>query len=189
MKAGEWGTLVFHLSDPKVRGPLRIDPGDEPSLIEVGDILIHAADTAELLWSSPASADKRDLQVAGTAISFSDEPSFLINGGDDPQFFVAIPPEVHGPLKLSVSLKVVPIPGSAVEALSEHISRMQTQRKRLEELETTLNRLHLAWEQAEATLQNERRVREDIEHSLSWQLTAPMRAFKAMLRPGPRKGR
>jgi len=193
MTAGKWNTLVFDLRDPKVQGPFRIDPGSEPSLIEVGDILIHSGETGELLWSSLASSEKHDLQVAGTALSYSNESPLIINVGDDPQFLLATPPNVQGPLKLSVSLKIVAVPRPAMEIFNCCLQRMQAEQRATE---ADLTRALAATNQTEAELQNARQLLDQsestivgIQNSLSWRVTAPLRAFMTALRSGPRKAR
>ncbi len=109
MEAGTWNTLVFELPDGVGTGPLRVDPGNEPSIVEVGDILIHSIASGELLWSASASSGRDSLAAFGTAELLSSEAGlFLASSGDDPQLMVSVPPSVQGPVRLSVSFKISP---------------------------------------------------------------------------------
>jgi hypothetical protein len=194
MPSGSWGTLTFDLRDPKVAGPLRIDPGCEPSLIEIGNIFVHSGETGELLWSSTVS-EHRELKVGGTAVCFAGDEALLINGGDDPQFFLNIPAEVCGPLKLTLSLRVMSVSAEAIEvvqsrlqASSENMNKMV---RNMEDMVKESAEIKAASAQAiensrKLVMEEQRRVTE-IQNSLSWRVTAPVRAFMAALRPDPRK--
>jgi len=168
MSAGTWNTLVFELQDPNIRGPLRIDPGSEPSFIEVGDILVHSLETGDLLWSSPGPSAQREFQIAGTALPFPDDASFLVNAGDDPQLLLTTLADLQGPLKVTVTLKVMPVAQAAMEAA---LIRAKAARAREETLQNTLQLLA----EAQKTIVG-------IENSLSWKITAPLRRFMAALR-------
>jgi hypothetical protein len=128
-KAGAWDQLVFHLHQAGREGLhdgcLRIDPGCEPSFIEVGEILVHS-EAGDLLWESPATSEARGLMTAGTAcIPFRNNESFLISFGDDPQLLVPIPPELAGPLRLSVAIRVSPAPKHGLETAIFEFNKAQ----------------------------------------------------------------
>jgi hypothetical protein len=124
MKAGVWNRLCFDLRYADIGGPLRVDPAWEPSLIEVGEIEIHSAETGELIWSLPEGAHQDQLQLRGTALPYRDGSPLIISTGDDPQLWLMIPPEVHGPMKLTINLKVEPATKSLMEVF---YGRLQTE--------------------------------------------------------------
>ncbi len=123
MSSGAWSTLVFDLRYANMSGPLRVDPGYEPSFIEIGDILIHSGEAGELMWSSAASSPERHFQVGGTALPYPDDPSFLLNVGDNPNILLHTPPEVRGPLRLTITLKVMPVAMTVMDVVH---SRLQS---------------------------------------------------------------
>jgi len=153
MPSGKWNTLVFDLRDPSMTGPWRIDPGWEPSFVEVGDVLIHSAESGELIWSSLVSAKDRGLQPGGTAVPHPEERSFLINVGDDPNFLLHSPPDVRGPLTLTVNLKVTPVNAAAMEIVRTYL---QTPFLRLTEKLTALEQECLARAAERTALEAER---------------------------------
>ncbi|HTV65511.1 MAG TPA: class I SAM-dependent methyltransferase [Bryocella sp.] len=183
MPAGEWTALVFELRDPKMTGPLRVDPGWEPSFVEVGDILVHSMETGELVWSSAQSSPDRSLPLGGTALAHPDDPSFIVNVGDDPNFLLQTPPEVRGPMTLTLNLKVTPVAANAMAIVHDHLQTALTdaaQRRR--ELAAERNRVEGRLHQTEADLQKARQVMLEMQTSASWRLTTPLRQLKAALR-------
>jgi len=211
MSAGRWNTLVFDLSDTDPGGPLRIDPGCEPSFIEIGDILIHSNETGDLIWKSPASWSNRDFHIGGSAVAHPDDASFLINVGDDPLILLNTPPEVHGPLKLTISLKVTPVHNTAMEIIHGHLqgpfaaakqklAAMEQERSalatQLENTEVQLNEALATRDETHDALQNtyqilaqERTRLSQMQNSASWRVTAPLRRLMTALRSGPRNMR
>jgi len=206
MSAGKWNTLVFDFRETNIRGPLRIDPGCETSFIEMGDILIHSAETGDLLWSSPASPERPELLLAGTAIPHPEKPSFVVNVGEDPQVLLNTSAQVAGPLKLTVDLKVTPTGHAAAQMLRstfsaslalerQKLAATQQQRdtlaSQLDQATGELDKTKVQLGQASAALQATREllVREEskceqIQKSLSWKVTAPIRRLMTALRSG-----
>ena len=215
MAAGVWTTLVFELRDPQISGVLRIDPACEPCFIEVGDILIHSLDSRELIWSSPASSSGRQFRIAGTALAHPADPSILVSMGDDPVLLLDTPDSVRGPLKLSITLRIIPVANEAMQMMQTHFysplvqagQELQEQRRELTtqrenvaaqlasaraELASSRSQLEArdqALQQTRELLAQEQTRLNDIVNSLSWRVTAPMRRFMAALRSGPHKPR
>ncbi len=205
MKVGSWHTLVFDLRDPNIRGPLRIDPGSEPSIIEVGDILIHSAETGDLIWSSKASRGNREFQVAGTATPHAHNPSVMINMGDDPQLVLTSAADLRGPLKLTLSLKIMSASVPALEIVRDDlqvfsdnlqtaVARANAAEDERSGIQAELTQVRSSKAETETALQNTRQLLTQAEetitgvhNSLSWKLTAPLRKVMAALRSGTGK--
>jgi hypothetical protein len=213
MKAGSWNTLVFEFRDANLGAPLRIDPGCDPSFIEVGDIRIYSMDTGELLWNSAASSDDRGLQLGGTALPYPDNSSFIINVGDDPIFLLNATPELRGPFSLSIALKVTPVNQAVMEIIQNFFQsalvgaahkltaaaeELTTAEKKLtctrEERDIVaaeltaamleLNRAVSERNQELAELNNLRQALVQVQNSASWRVTSPMRKLMSVLRRG-----
>ena len=106
IKGGMWSTLIVELPEGNGRGPLRVDPADQPCFVELGDILVHSCPEGELLWSSSAGSRMGSLVASGTAVLLSGEHgSYLLSFGDDPQLML-MTPDLPGALKLTISLRV-----------------------------------------------------------------------------------
>jgi hypothetical protein len=201
MKPGEWNTLVFDLRDPNIRGPLRIDPGEGASFIEVGDIAIHSVETGELLWKSHAGGCG-DFQVTGTARACSDTSSLLFSWGDDPVILLNTPPEVRGPQKVTVSLKVTPASPAAMEVVQsqlqpafveamevvkQHASLMAAAQAVTEERTRERDAARADVEYTRELLTQEQARVTGIVNSLSWRLTEPLRAIMQAVRSSSHK--
>ena len=207
IKAGEWSTLVFDLRDANIRGPLRIDPGEAPAFVEVGDVAIHSVETDELLWSSHAGISG-DFQVTGTARACKEDGSLLFSWGEDPVILLNTPAEVRGPQKVTVSLRVIPaswavmevvhsqlqpLLAEAVEQAKQHTSLTAAAQARAEEVTRERDAARNELEQARPTLEQTRQLLAQeqarvagIVNSLSWRVTAPLRGIMEAVR-GPRK--
>jgi hypothetical protein len=191
---GDWQTVVFELRDPEIKGPIRFDPCNMPAIVEVGDISIHSIANGEMLWSSTASAEKREFRVEGTARAHPRNSSALISGGDDPIIILNTPPTLPGPIKITIALKVtaglpfIDAMSRIVGELSEADRRRTRQTKELQEtrdrLATELGRTKDELYQVRTALTSERAHTAGILNSLSWRVTAPVRAVMKALRGG-----
>lgn len=125
VRAGVWETLTFDFRTPFRLGPIRIDPGSQPGFIEVGDVVIHSGSSEQPLWESRASAPDRNIAPAGSSVlPFRDAPSFLVSRDDDPQFLIAVPPEIRSPAKVTISLRIVPASKQAVHQFEMTASQL-----------------------------------------------------------------
>lgn len=194
--AGAWQTVVFDLRNPELHGELRIDPGCQPSFVEVGDIAIHSGETGELIWGSPASRGTRDFQVGGSALLHPQNPSLVVNVGENPNLMLNTP-ELRGPVKLSVTLKVTPVDAVTMGMVQSQLQNpLADAARRLEnaereksalaaELDGTRLRLDEATNSnlaAEAEVRQVRDLLAQMQNSASWLLTSPLRKIKAALR-------
>lgn len=203
--SGAWNTLVFDLRDPNALGPLRIDPGSEPAFVEIGDILIHSGDSGEMVWNSQDWHPAPVVTVGGTAETpFSDNQSFVISTGDDPQILLAVPADLKGPAKLTVSLKITPSSQQAIEVftsllngLRQQLSAAEIQKDSLAtQLTDTAAQASEAAAQRDATQRSLDQTKRllaaaentlyGMQHSLSWKVTEPVRKMMASLRSKPR---
>ncbi len=212
LRPGVWETLTFDFRIPIGLGPLRIDPGSEPALVEIGDVLIHHGNSEDPTWECRASSKERKLSAAGTSrLPFSDTSSFLVSFGDDPQIIVAVPPELSSPAKVTISLRIVPASKQAIALFESFTSQLTHGINRLEQqlkLQTEQHEQQVASLQQDVAAktgqltavryaldetQQKLRVAEDIlygvQHSLSWRVTAPLRKLMALIRSGPRQSR
>lgn len=212
MPAGSWNTLSFDLRYPGINGPLRVDPGCEPSLIEVGEVLIHSLETGKLVWKSEASSANPRFQLGGTAVGHPANPSLIINSGDDPLLLLDTT-GVHGPFVLSINLKVVPLQPAAMEIVQRqfltamvdaanalNLAEQDKQRLTQERDGLTQERERLATDIASLQSQSNQMVQErdralseiqhlkdllmQMQHSASWRITSPLRKVMATLRGG-----
>lgn len=202
INAGAWQTVVFDLRNPDLHGELRIDPGCEPSFVEVGDIAIQSGEGGEPIWSSLASSGTRNFQVGGSAVPHPQNSSFLVNVGQNPNI-VLNTPELRGPVKLAVTLKVTPAGAAIMEVVHSHLqtpfadatrklaSAEQEKASLAAELSSARSQLvEAANANLAATLAAQAEVRQarqlllDMQNSASWVLTRPLRKIKAALSSG-----
>ena len=112
--------------------------------------------------------------------------SFLTNSGNDPQLILAPLPDMQGPLKLTISLRVCLTPNPVPEIVTHELGRMKAELDHVNiERDTIANELGRTLELLRGA---EDRLR-GIQHSLSWRVTGPIRRFMTALRSGPRKSR
>jgi hypothetical protein len=202
IKSGGWDTLVFDLRDPRALGPLRVDPGSEPAFIEIGDIQIHSGDSGDLVWSSQASSAAPGFTVGGTSETpFNDNLSFIISTGGDPQILLAVPADIKGPAKLTISLKVTPATQQAIEIFASRFKGLQQQfntqkgsltaqlaetSAQVREAVVQRDATQRSLDQTEQLLAAAENTLSGVQHSLSWKVTEPLRKMMAILRPKPR---
>jgi septal ring factor EnvC (AmiA/AmiB activator) len=158
----------------------------------------------------------RGFTVGGTAETpFNDNQSFIISTGDDPQILFAVPADIRGPAKLTISLKVTPATQQALEifsarikgltaSLQQQISAVETARDSLasqltdaaaqareavaqrDATQRSLSQTEQSLSQTEQLLAAAGKTLYGMQHSSSWKVTAPLRKMMAVLRPKPR---
>lgn len=184
LRPGVWETLTFDLRAPINLGPLRIDPGSEPSFIEIGDVRIHSGKPEDLAFVCRSSSNERDISLAGTIrLPFNDGGSFLISFGDDPQIMFAVPAEIGSPATLTVSLRIFPASTQTIELfefftaqLKDGISRLQRQLAQHQQFQIEQRQRH---EQQIVALQREsERLASDLKAE-SERLTSDLVAVRA----------
>ncbi len=207
-KSGTWNTLTFELPEHLEQGPLRIDPGHAPSLVEVGEIEISSRSSGSVLWRAGASSNTDSVAASGTsALLPTGDALLLVSVGDDPQLLLTMPPDLRAPLQLSITLRVSPARSPAPQIVEELIKAEQTVAQQSKK-EATAARLEcdriaaqLSQVVAEETstqqrlraaedkLLSERAIRMAMQQSLSWKMTEPIRKLLAIARSEPRKQR
>lgn len=122
MTAGDWNTMVFELPDDLGQGPLRIDPGSAPGLVEIAEIGLCARSSGDLLWNGRAPANSASLVASGDSVFVpAAEGLLLASFGDDPQVLVQLPPKLSEPLQLNLKLRVTPTPNPAPQIVEKLI--------------------------------------------------------------------
>ena len=201
-KTGVWDTLEFELPQGLGEGPLRIDPSHEPSLVQIREMFLSALSTGELVWNI-AEHGPEAVKIEGTATLLPSDDGLLVSSfGDDPQIILPAPNDAHRPLKLTVQLRVLPTPAPAPEIISGLINRLSDAAKNeSSRLADQLSRANVERDHAianrataeerlqatEAKLRQEQSLRLDMQHSLSWRVTAPIRRIMESLRSGQRR--
>src|SRR5208283_503531 len=129
-----------------------------------------------------ATPGARSLVAAGTAAELSSENgSFFVSLGDDPQFILTTPPNIQGALKLTISLRVSPTPKPVSEIVNSLFNAARFERdtivNELREAITEKKRTQELLLVAESELRREQTTRIAMEQSLSWIWTAPIRSL------------
>jgi hypothetical protein len=106
VEIGNWTTIDVELADGLGAGPLRIDPGDVPCLVEIGALSIYLEPDTLLFECKGASAHSA-FTVAGTATVFVHENRFLLfSYGFDPQVILPSLPVQKGAVRVEITLRV-----------------------------------------------------------------------------------
>ena len=149
---GVWDTLEFELPQGLGDGPLRIDPSNEPSLVQIREMFLSAHPTGELVWNV-AEHGKDAVRIDGTAILLPSDDALLVSSfGNDPQIVLPVLSDAHRPLKLTIQLRVLPTPMPAPEIISGLINRLNdTAKNQNDRLADQLRRLTAERDQAIAS--------------------------------------
>jgi hypothetical protein len=122
IKTGEWHRLIFAIPYGVRTKPLRIDPADRPSVIELRDIRVKEADGGELLWRWDSGQTSQTVALDGTAsfLAGDTRQMTVLSTGFDPQLLLL---EVTGekyerPLRLELLMKVT-APALWIERVSK----------------------------------------------------------------------
>jgi len=183
LNAGVLTDLIFELPDGIGDGHLRIDPGSQPSLIEIRELQIHSLTSGEVLWEL---SGKNSFYPGGDAVLLPSETGyFLSSHGDDPQIALANP-KLEGPVKVTISLIVTPAfraGAETVEALFKVEQSVVDQARADRDYSAQqLNHAQELLRGLERELHQERAVRRDMQESLSWRITRPLRKLKSLFK-------
>ena len=192
--ANQSAMVVFDVPVP--RGRLRLDPVNCVSVIEISEIVVESPATGTVFWRFDSSQPD-DIVCAGTALRIPDASRLtILSYGDDPQFYLPVIdiPEGTAMLRLRCCLRIEPGFSSAgqpfercsaalAEAAGLSASLAQAQAE-LSELQASLDRVNLQLTRSRA---NQQAALQDIERSLSWKITSPLRYLGAFLTSGKRK--
>ena len=104
---GRCHTLVLTLQNGNGAGPLRIDPGELPCVIEIESITLTDRDSASLLWAASDKVSLDSMTCSGSATQLPMPSGFWVfSYGDDPQLYLPPIPETHNPIELTLTLQL-----------------------------------------------------------------------------------
>jgi len=112
IKTGDWQRLTFPIPYGVRTKPLRVDPADRPSVIEIRDICVKRDDGAMPLWRWDSGRTSQAIALAGTASFLTDgTPQMtVLSTGFDPQLLLleVTGPDYEQPLRLELLMRVTP---------------------------------------------------------------------------------
>ena len=130
LEFGERKTLKFEFPEGIGTGPLRIDPADCPSVVELAKVAVISQASGDTLWSAGTPAALRNLTPSGSATLLAQDGSYLLfSYGTDPQLVLPELPEGTGAVSVEISLRVDREFQAVVAALE---ARQQTTRAQME---------------------------------------------------------
>jgi hypothetical protein len=101
---GKWTRLRISLTHTSEGAPLRIDPCDQPAVVEIAYLALR--DGRDIKWRARGKALSA-LPVGGDAVTLSSERTWKIQSrGNDPQFFLPPDVNVRPPLVLDCWLRI-----------------------------------------------------------------------------------
>jgi hypothetical protein len=119
---GSWTTLTFDLPPGAFRGPVRLDPTDQPGIVEVGEIKVSDAQTGTVVACIREAAALRQLPLADSLLSLpSKEKCLFLSYGTDPQMQLSLPADVPGPCRLDISLRIEAEPWAVVKTVAAQL--------------------------------------------------------------------
>jgi len=180
VRLDQWEELSFALPSGAGNGPLRIDPSDRVSLVEIQRIVVTDTSTKAIVFAARAKQDFKALQIL--------EPALLLEGGkffsvfscsDDPNILLPQLPRTDVPLQIDILMRVQPVQGAVAAALqSAHAAKIAHAQQA--EMQASLLRQEL--QRLNRMLDGEREMRISMQHSKSWAVTRPLRSFVRRLR-------
>jgi hypothetical protein len=124
IRTGEWQRLTFAIPYGLRTKPLRLDPADRPSVIEIRDICVKPDGGAVPLWQWDPERSSATIALAGTATFLAGDASQMtvLSTGFDPQLLLLelATPAYEQPLRLELQMKVTP-PASWIENISKQL--------------------------------------------------------------------
>jgi hypothetical protein len=110
IKTGDWQSLTFTIPYGARAKPLRIDPSDRPSVIEVREICVKGDNGAKTLWRWDSRRISETIALDGTASFLAGDTAQMtvLSTGFDPQIVLleVTGPEYDQPLQLELLMKV-----------------------------------------------------------------------------------
>lgn len=206
-KFDTWENLSFILPPRTGPGPLRIDPADCPSVIEIGNISLINDENNAVIWAAADAVSLRNIQLIGATSFKQDEGVYALRAHDsNPQLILQIPKTNCTKMRLAISLRVhrtLKPAADALDATTQALTkavreanegrreiRMLQQlvdsandRLREETLKTAgLRDIERELNNVRNALRAERDIRTQIEQSRSWRITRPLRSFMHSVR-------
>lgn len=88
----KWERFTVELPNGLGNGPLRIDPAEQPAVIDVSAVALRRPLDGEILWAANGCSEVASLEVGGTltrlGVNKTQEFCRFISFGSDPQFFL-----------------------------------------------------------------------------------------------------
>jgi Methyltransferase domain len=206
LRTDQWEWLAFDLPDGS-QGPIRIDPGQEPAVIEIAEIRVRAAAGDKLLWRAGDAQGFDGIQAAGDLVVLSQEGGCLhcFSFGVDPQLILPdLPRDVSAqPLRLDILLTAqkkisglvswlnTSTVGSTPDQISPSAKLLIVPQKEISNLRSEITRLNGERDSLAASVssldQTLLRQAQEFRSSYSWRWTKPLRWAAARLlgRPSP----
>jgi hypothetical protein len=92
LAAEKWARCTVELPCGVGNGPLRIDPAEQPAVVDVSAVALRRPLDGEILWSANGCSEVAALEIGGTlarlGVNKSQEFCRFISFGSDPQFFL-----------------------------------------------------------------------------------------------------
>jgi hypothetical protein len=121
LRTGQWERLTFDLPNGS-QGPIRIDPVQEPAVVEIAEIRVRTAAGDNLLWRAGAIEGFDDIQPAGDLLALPQENGCLryLSFGVDPQLILPdLPRDASAqPLRVDILLMAEKEMGGLVGVLN-----------------------------------------------------------------------
>jgi hypothetical protein len=129
IECGSWKDVTVTMPAGTGAGPIRIDPADCVSVIEIRGIALKDEESGEELFSALSADDFKDAQFSGSALVFSgDSACCILSCSSDPYFFLPSGWKADGPARLEISIQVRTSMEAAVPAFQHlhHAARKST---------------------------------------------------------------
>lgn len=150
VRPGAWTTLTFTLTEKAFTGPVRIDVGNQPGIIEIGRIKVSDAHTGALLADFRDPSALRQIHpLESLMIIPSAEKYLLLCYGTEPKMQLSLPRETSGTCRLEISLRVEHEAAALAHAIAVHLKGEQESQNQKQTEESKLLKLELKAAQSE----------------------------------------
>lgn len=124
IKTGEWQRLTFAIPYGVRTKPLRLDPADRPSVIQIRDICVKPEDGVVPLWQWDSGRTSETIALAGATTFLTGNASQMtvLSTGFDPQLLLLeiVNSAYEQPLRLELQMKVTP-PALWIESIAKQL--------------------------------------------------------------------
>jgi hypothetical protein len=144
IQSGSWEHLSLEILQGTAYGALRIDPSEQPGLIDLSAVVLRRPADGEIMWSAKGSDELAALSTGGTLIRVNEsetkEFARFFSHGTDPQLFLPLleTTRFDQPLLLEIWLRIDTNTASLLPIL-EDVIRL---RASIGELEAELHESH-----------------------------------------------
>ncbi len=179
IKPGEWQHLSIDLVQGAGNGPLRLDPAEQPGLVDVSAIVLRRPADGHIIWSVKGPGELAALSAGGTLVRVdkSESRDFcrFFSYGSDPQLLLPIPDRERfdQPLLLEIWLRIQTDMASLLPVLQD----ADQQRSHVQVLESALES---ALEETRSAAADQKLVSGE-RHSLTQELNALVHGRDALV--------